>query len=87
MKVEQLIEKLRTLDGDAEVVVANYEFGFDALTQVHVIEAVKAQEGEAEFVMSSAAINGSKRINIICLGPCEPSRLEIKPSRQLNRGG
>lgn len=82
MKVRELIKALSTYDGDLEVVVANYEFGFDALREISEIEAVVADEGEAQYVSASPETNGAPRIRVVCLGPAEPSRLEEEVKRK-----
>lgn len=75
MTVGELLEALKQFAEDDQVVIANYEFGFDRLAHVQAVEVVRADEGEAEFVMASKHTNGAPRIRLVCIGPTEPSRL------------
>jgi hypothetical protein len=72
MKVRDLVAALLNYNQDLPVVVANFEFGFDDLVQIEIIETVVADHGDAAFVLADGQ-PASEKQTVLCLGPVEPS--------------
>lgn len=76
MTVKELIEALSKFDGELHVVKANCEFGYDAVTELNLIEAVSADHGEAPYVSAPLVEDSSGHLRVLCLGPVESSWVE-----------
>jgi hypothetical protein len=76
MTVAELIKTLSKFDPNTPVMLAHPEFGFDSLIEIHEIEAVDADHGEAAFVSPSQDGHSPHRVKAICLGPVEQGRVE-----------
>ena len=74
MKVRDLVAALLNYNQDLPVVVANFEFGFDDLVQIQIIETVTADHGDSTFVLADGQPPSEKQ-TVLCLGPLEPSVL------------
>lgn len=71
MKIRDLIAKLSTYDPELPVTIANYEFGFDEIEEVSLIE-VALSKVEDYYEPSDGQPQSCKRF-VLCLGPTEPS--------------
>ena len=73
MTVKELIEILLKYDQNLPVTTANFEYGFDELDQINLVEVLEADPGSS---YEPADLHSSgNRMKALCLGPVAPSLL------------